>query len=233
MCRAVLQVGATRRPGTCSCTVVFVLSPVRCVRAYSTVCRAVLQVGATRRPGRCDASARCDAYELYNSFLPEPRAMRTSVHYRVPRRTTGRCDASTSYVRRVDQLRATRRPATCDASTSYAYQATPPAGIGTSAFSRILDLDVFYVRSVREYSTVCRAIPVQARSQVDFVLRPLGVVRRPGTPVARPGASTRWADASTRWADASTRWVRCVDQVGSARRPGGRGAGAQVCCCRC
>eukprot|EP01047_Picozoa_sp_COSAG01_P063284 COSAG01_NODE_8175_length_2890_cov_28.469366_3_plen_178_part_00 len=36
--------------------------------------------------------------------------MRTSVQYRVPRCTTGRCDASTSYVRRVDQLRATRRP---------------------------------------------------------------------------------------------------------------------------
>ena len=60
---------------------VFVLSPVRCVRAYSTVCCAVLHVGATRRPGRCDAS--------------------------------------TSYVRRVDQVGAVRRPGRCDASTRW------------------------------------------------------------------------------------------------------------------
>jgi hypothetical protein len=61
---------------------VFVLSPVRCVRAYSTVCRAVLQVGATRRPATCDAST---------SYV-----RRVGQVDRVSRRTTGRCDASTS-----------------------------------------------------------------------------------------------------------------------------------------
>jgi hypothetical protein len=61
---------------------VFVLSPVRCVRAYSTVCRAVLHVGATRRPARCGTST---------SYV-----RRVGQVDRVPRRTTRRCDASTS-----------------------------------------------------------------------------------------------------------------------------------------
>jgi hypothetical protein len=61
---------------------VFVLSPVRCVRAYSTVCRAVLHVGATRRPARCSTST---------SYV-----RRVGQVDRVPRRTTRRCDASTS-----------------------------------------------------------------------------------------------------------------------------------------
>ena len=88
----------------CTSTVVFVLSPVRGVRApcdayertvYSTVCRVPRHTGTSSYSSLVRAA-------LYSSSRPEPRAMRT--------RRPGRCDASTRYVRRVDQVRVTRRP---------------------------------------------------------------------------------------------------------------------------
>jgi hypothetical protein len=62
------------------CTIVFVLSPVRCVR--------VDQLRATRRPATCDAST---------SYVRRVGQVGAT-------RRPATCDASTSYVRRVDQL---------------------------------------------------------------------------------------------------------------------------------
>jgi hypothetical protein len=106
---------------------------------------------------------------------------------------------------------------------SFSCQSTPPAGT-YSIYS--LDADLRFVTLFYRpgFCDPCSAMVASSRrGHVGCGIRPAGAVRRPGT----RGASTRWRAGRVDQVGAVrrpgrrgalARWVRCVNQVGAARR---------------